>query len=141
VFLEPTVLRVDGMSGARNLSVVRDETFYPMLPVVVPEHAPDEVLLDQVIEFINGNEYGLRNSLWSLSMEVIDRFIGGVRNGGLLKINDSHIGFLPILPTHGGTGRSGGAFGEANYPILKTSHLQGVSIANGIRPREAVFDY
>lgn len=141
VFLEPTVLRVDGMSGARDLAVVRHETFYPMLPVVVPEHAPDEVLLDLVIEFVNANEYGLRNSLWSASTEVIDRFVRDVRNGGLLKINDSHIGFLPILPTHGGTGLTGGVFGEANYPILKTSHLQGVSIANGIRPREAVFDY
>jgi acyl-CoA reductase-like NAD-dependent aldehyde dehydrogenase len=139
VFLEPTVLRVDGMSGARELAVVRHETFYPMLPVVVPEHAPDEVLLDLVIEFVNANEYGLRNSLWSASSEVIDRFMRDVRNGGLLKINDSHIGFLPILPTHGGTGLTGGVFGEANYPILKTSHLQGVSIANGIRPREAVF--
>lgn len=139
VFLEPTVLRVDGMSGARDLAVVRHETFYPMLPVVVPEPAPDEVLLDLVIGFVNANEYGLRNSLWSASAEVIDRFVRDVRNAGLLKVNDSHIGFLPILPTHGGTGLSGGVFGEANYPILKTSHLQGVSIATGIRPRDAVF--
>jgi hypothetical protein len=77
--------------------------------------------------------------LWSASTEVIDRFVRDVRNGGLLKINDSHIGFLPILPTHGGTGLSGGVFGEANYPIFRSSHLQGISIANGIRPREAVF--
>ncbi|HEY3608758.1 MAG TPA: aldehyde dehydrogenase [Pseudonocardiaceae bacterium] len=139
VFLEPTVLRVDGMSGARDLAVVRHETFYPMLPVVVPEDAPDELLLDLVIDFVNTNEYGLRNSLWSASTEVIDRFVRDVRNAGLLKINDSHIGFLPFLPTHGGTGLTGGAFGEANYPILKTSHLQGVSIATGVRPRDAVF--
>lgn len=139
VFLEPTVLRVDGMLEARNLAVVRHETFYPMLPVVVPEHGPDEVLLDLVIGFVNANEYGLRNSLWSASTEVIDRFVRDVRNAGLLKINDSHIGFLPILPTHGGTGLSGGVFGQANYPILRTSHLQGISIANGIRPRAAVF--
>jgi acyl-CoA reductase-like NAD-dependent aldehyde dehydrogenase len=139
VFLEPTVLQVNGMNGARDLAVVRHETFYPLLPVVVPEPAPDEVLLDLVIAFVNANEYGLRNSLWSASTEVIDRFVRDVRNGGLLKINDSHIGFLPILPTHGGTGLTGGAFGEANYPILKTSHLQGVSIAGGISPRQAIF--
>jgi len=130
---------VNGMNGARDLAVVRHETFYPLLPVVVPEPAPDEVLLDLVIAFVNANEYGLRNSLWSASTEVIDRFVRDVRNGGLLKINDSHIGFLPILPTHGGTGLTGGAFGEANYPILKTSHLQGVSIAGGISPRQAIF--
>lgn len=139
VFLEPTVLRVDGMTHARELAVVRHETFYPMLPVVVPESTSDEILLDLMIEFVNGNEYGLRNSLWAGSGEVIDRFVRDVRNAGLLKVNDSHIGFLPILPTHGGTGLTGGAFGEANYPILRTSHLQGVSIATGVRPRDAVF--
>jgi acyl-CoA reductase-like NAD-dependent aldehyde dehydrogenase len=139
VFLEPTVLRVDGLSGARDLDVVAHETFYPMVPVVVAEALPDEVLLDLVIDFVNANEYGLRNSLWTASEDVIERFVRDVGNAGLLKVNDSHIGFLPYLPTHGGTGLTGGAFGEANYPILKTSHLQGVSIATGVRPRDAVF--
>ncbi|MDT0262141.1 aldehyde dehydrogenase family protein [Jatrophihabitans lederbergiae] len=139
VFLEPTVLRVDGMVGARELDVVAHETFYPMVPIVVAEPGPDDVLLDLMIEFINANSYGLRNSLWTGSDEVVDHFVRNVGNAGLLKVNDSHIGFLPYLPTHGGTGLTGGAFGEANYPILKTSHLQGVSIARGVRPRDAVF--
>ena len=65
---------------------------------------------------------------------------GRVTNGGLLKVNDSHIGFLPYLPTHGGTGLTGGPFGEPNYPLLRTSHLQGISIAEGIQPRTAVFE-
>jgi hypothetical protein len=34
---------------------------------------------------------------------------------------------------------TGGVFGEANYPILRTSHVQGVSWASGVRPREAAF--
>jgi acyl-CoA reductase-like NAD-dependent aldehyde dehydrogenase len=140
VFLAPTVLRVDGMRDARDLDMVRHETFYPLIPVIVAERAPDDVLLDLMIGFLNANEYGLRNSLWSDSAEVIEHFVRGVHNAGLLKVNDSHIGFLPYLPTHGGTGLTGGVFGEANYPILKTSHLQGVSIGTGIRPRDAVFE-
>lgn len=140
VFLEPTVLRVDGLVGARELAVVRHETFFPLLPVLVPEGDPDDLLLDRVIDFVNANEYGLRNSLWATSEQVIESFVRRVRNGGLLKVNDSHIGFLPYLPTHGGTGLTSGVHGEANYPILKTSHLQGVSIGTGIRPRLAVFD-
>jgi hypothetical protein len=63
-----------------------------------------------------------------------------VHNGGLLKVNDSHIGFVPFLATHGGTGLTGGPFGELNYPLLRTSHLQGISIASGILPRTAVFE-
>jgi acyl-CoA reductase-like NAD-dependent aldehyde dehydrogenase len=139
LFLEPTVLRVDGIDRALGIEAVRHETFFPLLPVVVPDHAPDDVLLDSMLDYVNANPYGLRNSLWARDPEVIDRFVGRVGNGGLLKVNDSHIGFLPFLPTHGGTGRTGGVFGEANYPALRTSRLQGVSIAEGVRPSEEVF--
>ncbi|MER5600699.1 aldehyde dehydrogenase [Streptomyces sp. NPDC002265] len=139
VFLQPTVVRVNGLSGARSHEVVRHETFFPLIPVVVPEPADDEKLLDGFIDFVNTNEYGLRNSLWARDPEVIDAFVRRVGNGGLLKVNDSHIGFLPYLPSHGGTGLTGGVFGEANYPMLKTSHIQGVSIAQDVSPRAAVF--
>ncbi|MEV7320801.1 aldehyde dehydrogenase [Streptomyces sp. NPDC093970] len=139
LFLEPTVLRVNGLKTARDLDAVRHETFFPLLPVVVPEQADDDELLVTVADFVNGNEYGLRNSLWSGSERTVDAFLRRIRNGGLLKVNDSHIGFLPLLPTHGGTGLTGGPGGEANYPILRTSHLQGVSVARGVRPGAAVF--
>ncbi|MFI1293617.1 aldehyde dehydrogenase family protein [Streptomyces sp. NPDC020792] len=139
LFLEPTVIRVNGLKGARELDAVRHETFFPLLPVVVPEELPDDELLLQVTEFVNGNEYGLRNSLWTGDEQTAERFLSRVRGGGLLKVNDSHIGFLPVLPTHGGTGLTGGPGGEANYPLLRTSHLQGVSVARGVRPAEAVF--
>lgn len=139
VFLEPTVLRVDGLADARELDMVRHETFFPLLPVIVPAPAPDDELLDLILSFLNDNEYGLRNSLWARSEAVIDAFVGSVHNGGLLKVNDSHIGFLPYVPTHGGTGLTSGAFGEANYPVLKSTHVQGVSVSPGISPRRAAF--
>ncbi|WP_173060636.1 aldehyde dehydrogenase family protein [Phytohabitans houttuyneae] len=140
-FLQATAVRTDGLLDARErFDMVREETFFPLLPVVVPEPTPDDVLLDQVIDFVNANAYGLRNSLWSRSPAVVDEFVRHVRNGGMLKVNDSHIGFLPYLPTHGGTGLTSGAFGEANYPILKASHLQGVSISEGVSPRVAMLD-
>ncbi|WP_245722889.1 aldehyde dehydrogenase family protein [Micromonospora matsumotoense] len=142
VFLEPTVVRVDGLAGARQLDVVRHETFFPLLPVIVPAAGDsDEDLLDLVLTFVNENEYGLRNSLWSRSDEVIGAFVDRVHNGGLLKVNDSHIGFLPYLPTHGGTGLTSGALGEANYPVLSTTHVQGVSVSTGISPRQAAFGH
>lgn len=140
LFLEPTVLRVDGLRGCREIEAVREETFFPLLPVVVPEVGPDGEVLAAMLGYVNDNPYGLRNSLWAGDRDVIEAFVEQVGNGGLLKVNDSHIGFLPYMPTHGGTGRTGGAFGEANFPMLRTTHLQGVSIADGsVRPREAVF--
>jgi acyl-CoA reductase-like NAD-dependent aldehyde dehydrogenase len=141
VFLEPTVLRVNGLSKARSLDAVRHETFFPLLPMIVPEYEEDEALLRSMVEFINANEYGLRNSVWARSPEIIESCVAGIRNGGLLKVNDTHIGFVPYLASHGGTGLTGGVFGEANYPILRTSHLQGVCIGAGTSPRIAAFTY
>ncbi|GAB3461937.1 aldehyde dehydrogenase [Actinophytocola sediminis] len=138
LFIEPTVLAVDGLAGCRDITAVAEETFFPLLPVVVAEPGPD--LLDRVLEHVNSNRYGLRNSLWAGDETVIDQFVARTGNGGLLKINDSHLGWLPYLPTHGGTGLTGGVFGEANYPMLRSSHLQGISRATGVRPRDAVFD-
>ncbi|GHC40288.1 aldehyde dehydrogenase family protein [Streptomyces cinnamoneus] len=138
-FVEPTVVRVDGLRDARRIRAVREETFFPLLPVVVPDERDDtRELLDSVIDFVNDNEYGLRNSLWSGDEKVITAFVRQVTNAGLLKVNDSHIGFVPYLGTHGGTGRTGGPYGELNYPILRTSHLQGVSVrTDGSRPAPA----
>lgn len=134
-FIEPTVLRIDGLRDARGLDVVKEETFFPLLPIVVPEPEDDEILLDAMIEFVNSNWYGLRNSLWARDTAVIDRFIAETVAGGLLKVNDSHIAFAAPLPSHGGTGLTGGAFGEANYPVLRTTHLQGVSVGSGSEMR------
>lgn len=128
LFLEPTVIRVDGLEDARRLSCVREETFFPMLPVVVPE-GNGVGLLDRVIDFLNANPYGLRNSLWADDEQVVARFVDEVHNAGLIKVNESHIGFAPVLATHGGTGRTGGPYGELHYPILRTSHLQGAAVA------------
>lgn len=139
LFLEPTVVRVNGLAGARELDAVRNETFFPLLPVIVAEPADDATLIERFIDYVNSNEHGLRNSVWARDEQVIEQFVNRITAGGLLKVNDSHIGFLPYLPTHGGTGRTGGVFGEANYPILRTSHLQGVSVSPGTRPKDAVF--
>lgn len=153
-FVAPTVVRVDGLAVARQLDAVREETFFPLLPVVVPtadeaahlnadSHGDDvatDGLLGAVIDFLNSNRYGLRNSVWTSDPSVIDAVVARVHNGGLLKINDSHIGFVPWLSTHGGSGLTGGPFGELNYPLLRTSHLQGISIGEGIQPRSAVFE-
>ncbi|PWV58096.1 aldehyde dehydrogenase [Nocardiopsis sp. L17-MgMaSL7] len=140
VFVSPTLLRVDGLETARGLDAVREETFFPLLPVVVPRRDEDAALLEDMLAFLDSNAYGLRNSLWAQDPLVIDAFCEGVQSGGLLKVNDSHLGFVGGLPTHGGTGRTGGAHGECNFPMLRTTHLQGISIATAVTPRESVFD-
>jgi acyl-CoA reductase-like NAD-dependent aldehyde dehydrogenase len=128
-FLEPTVVRVDGLAGARELQCVADETFFPLLPLVVAddEGLGDAELLERLIDWMNANPYGLRNSVWARDETVVEAFVNGLRNGGLLKVNDTHIGFTRYLATHGGTGLTGGPFGELHYPLFRASHLQGIT--------------
>ncbi|WP_037972230.1 aldehyde dehydrogenase family protein [Streptomyces sp. NRRL WC-3742] len=128
-FVRPVLLRVHGLTQARRMRAVREETFFPLMCVVVPEPAPDEDLLEKLIAFVNDNRYGLRNSLWARDPRVIERFADEVVNGGLLRVNDSHIGPLPVLPLIGGTGLTGGVFGEGNLAYLRTTRLQGISQA------------
>ncbi|MFT9535187.1 aldehyde dehydrogenase family protein, partial [Mycobacteroides abscessus subsp. abscessus] len=129
MFLQPTVIRVDGLKNSRRVKAVEHETFFPLLPIVVPDTSDGDLALSTVIDFVNTNLYGLRNSLWSSSATVIDTYVANVTNSGIIKVNESHIAFGAPLPTHGGTALTGGAFGEANYPALRTSHIQGVSVS------------
>jgi acyl-CoA reductase-like NAD-dependent aldehyde dehydrogenase len=140
IFIAPTVLRIAGLEAAQEMEVVCEETFFPLLPVVVLDAGlGDDGLLSSVLEMLNANRYGLRNSLWSSEERVIGRFCAELNTGGLLKINDSHVGTVAPLPAHGGTGLSGGPFGGANFPMLSTTHAQGISIGRDVDPRETVF--
>jgi acyl-CoA reductase-like NAD-dependent aldehyde dehydrogenase len=141
VFIQPTVVRVPGLEVASTLRAVREETFFPLLPVVVPDDGPDDELLDRMLDFMEDNPYGLRNSLWAQDPEVIETFCQGLRNGGILKANDSHIGSAPHLPTHGGTGLTGGPYGDLSHIAARTSRLQGISIATQVNPRHDVFEH
>jgi acyl-CoA reductase-like NAD-dependent aldehyde dehydrogenase len=139
-FLEPTVVRVNGLADARRLSCVAEETFFPLLPLVVADDwDSDEELLERVLDWMNDNPYGLRNSVWASDPDVIDTFVTGLVNGGLLKVNDSHVGFARYLGTHGGTGLTGGPLGELHYPLFRASHLQGIAFGAPV-PAAAVAD-
>lgn len=124
-FVEPSVIRIDSLEEAQNYPSVMEETFFPLLSVVVPSQRSQ--LLEDVIAFIQRNPYGLRNSFWSQDPGVIETYVRAVSNVGQIKVNQSHIGFVPFISTHGGTGLTGGPFGELNYVALRTSHLQGIS--------------
>jgi len=128
-FAEPTLVRFDGWDGARDSLCVKEEAFFPLLPVIVPSPGPDAEL-EKIIEFVNANRFGLRCSLWARDATVIDTFTRGVMNAGQIKVNRSHIGFEPSLATHGGPSGTGGPFGELNNVALRTSHLQGISIGS-----------
>lgn len=128
-FIEPTIVLFQaGQDGFPVLRAIEEETFFPLLPVISWRPEEETVILEEMIHFVNSNKYGLRNSLWTRSSVIAQYWLDRVSNGGILKVNCSHIGFSEILPTHGGTGWSGGPFGEANYPAVTTTRLQAVQI-------------
>jgi hypothetical protein len=50
----------------------------------------------------------------------------------LVKVDESRIGFVPVLTAHGGGGRSGGPFGGLHFPILCASQPPGAAmVASG----------
>jgi acyl-CoA reductase-like NAD-dependent aldehyde dehydrogenase len=135
IFIEPTVVAVRDEKVATDMLCVMEENFFPLLPVVRvtssegvhTEESRDRVIFAKIKAIMNANKYGLRNSFWATSEEYIARFTEEVTNGGLLKVNDSHVGFVDVLASHGGTGLTGGPFGELAYMSHRTTHLQGIS--------------
>ena len=132
MFLEPTVLRVEDWRIAAEMKCVQEENFFPLIPLVKigSQGGPDqdEEIFNRMIHLINSNKYGLRTSVWVKSDPYIAKFIKRLDRCGLLRINSRHTGFSPCLTTHGGSGLSGGPFGEANYVWQKTTHLQSISV-------------
>ena len=136
VFIQPTILTVDNIEKAKEMRVVAEENFFPLIPVIKvttstgntrSELLKDKEIFNKMIDIANKNAYGLRTSVWIKSDYFTRKFFKYLHNSGLVRINSRHVEFSLFLATHGGTGRTGGPFGEMNYVWEKTTHLQGVS--------------
>lgn len=127
-YIRPALLSIEDDEKAKDMRCVKEENFFPLLPLVKINGSSDKEIFDKMIKLVSSNEYGLRISIWVRSYYYVRRFIRYVSNSGLLRINSRHVGFSLFLSTHGGTGKTGGPFGEMNYVWQKTTHLQGISL-------------
>lgn len=109
--IEPTVLRVSD----ENARLLRDETFGPVLPIVVVD---DE---RKAIELANATPYGLTASVWTKSTRR-GRSIAGKLRAGVVTINNH--GFTAALPMApwGGVGHSG--HGVTNGPFALDAYTR-----------------
>lgn len=126
MYLQPTILEVSDIADTINMRCIKEEIFFPLLPLIIVTGIDEEVF-EKMTRFVNEHNYGIRTSLWISSAKYMRKFAKQLDNCGMLRINSRHIAFSPYLSTHGGTCKSGGPFGEMNYFWQKTSHLQGVS--------------
>lgn len=133
-FVQPTVLDIKIENPyIKNMLCIKEEIFFPLLPIIMVNGHTDEDIWDKIVKFANKHEYGLRVSAWTQSPNCIERFVKEISNCGILRINSSHIDFSLYLSNNGGVSKSGGPFGEMNYIWQKTTHLQGISIFNSKR--------
>ena len=140
-FITPAVLRIDDTEKGNDMRCIREENFFPLMPLVKVSaeklgsvDSRDKAIFAKMVQIADANDYGLRISAWASSPLYIQRFMEQVHNSGLLRINCRHIGFSPYLATHGGTGKSGGPYGEMNYLWQKTTHLQGIAVKRNAIP-------
>ncbi len=126
-YIRPTLLRILSGEKAMGMKCVKEENFFPLLPLIRVSGASDKEIFEKMISIARSNEYGLRTSVWVGSNYYTRKFVKSIDNSGLLRINSRHVDFSLYLSTHGGTGKTGGPFGEMNYVWQKTSHLQGIS--------------
>lgn len=138
MFITPAVVRIESLEQALTMRCVREENFFPLIPLIRvsasttinTERLKDDSIFKQMVKLVNSNAYGLRVSVWVHSEPVMYRFAKQIETGGLLRINTRHVGFSPFLSSHGGTGKTGGPYGEMNYVWQKTTHLQGITVRN-----------
>ena len=130
IFVTPAVLRIADVEQASRMRCVVEENFFPVMPLVRVSGPTDEAVFKKMVDLANSNAYGLRTSVWVRSEPYLYRFVKYLQKSGLLRVNTRHAGFSPCLSSHGGTGRSGGPYGEMNYVWQKTTHLQGIAVRN-----------
>jgi acyl-CoA reductase-like NAD-dependent aldehyde dehydrogenase len=87
----PTVVRVD----SEDTALMKDETFGPVLPIVVVEGAEDAV------ERANASRYGLTASVWTRSRDQGEVLARKLRAGVVTINNHGFTGALPAAPWSG----------------------------------------
>ena len=110
-FFSPTVVRVSDES----IELLRDETFGPILPIVVVE---DE---NQAIERANDSPYGLTASIWTRRVRKGQALARRMRAGVITINNHGFTAALPMAPWSG-LGQSG--HGVTNGPFALDSYTR-----------------
>jgi len=133
LYLQPTVISIESDKDIINMLCVKEENFFPLLPIIKissdkKARLKDEEIFNKMLNLSNVNEYGLRASVWVNSYSYTRKFIKFLDSSGLLRVNSKHVDFSYYLSTHGGIRKTGGPFGEMNYIWQKTTHLQGISL-------------
>ena len=113
----PTLLsRVD-----HSMRVMREETFGPLLPIMVVDS------LDEAIRLANDSEFGLTASGWTRSRRTAQRCVEELE-AGTVTINDHLFSFGEPTATWGGIKKSGLGRSHAIYGLHELVNIKHVSV-------------
>ncbi len=116
----PTVLtRVD-----HSMRCMHEETFGPLLPVMVVEN------LDEAIRLANESEYGLTASGWTRSRRTAQRLAEEL-HAGTVTITDHLFSFGEPTATWGGVKKSGVGRSHAAFGLHELVNIKHVSVDMG----------
>ncbi len=117
---QPTVLEVSG--AAEKSPIILDETFGPVLPIVIVE-GPDDA-----IARANDSRYGLTGSIWSKDVERAEKLAMRLRTGVATVNNHAFTAALAAAPWTG--------VGESGFGVTNSKH----ALKEFTRPRFILVD-
>ncbi len=113
----PTVL----VGTTHSMRVMTEETFGPVLPIVVVDG------LDEAIALANDSEFGLTASGWTRSTKTAQKLVEELR-AGTVTINDHLFSFGEPTATWGGLGKSGIGRSHGVHGLMELVNVKHVSV-------------
>ncbi|HBY98036.1 MAG: aldehyde dehydrogenase family protein [Ardenticatenaceae bacterium] len=122
-FFEPTVLtRVD-----RSMRIMNEETFGPVLPIVVCDS------MEEAVQLANESLYGLTASIWTSNLDRAQALAQRIR-AGAVNINDHACNWAEPSASWGGVGHSGFGRTHGEFGLVEMVNIKWISA--DIRPGE-----
>lgn len=122
-FFEPTVL----VNVDHSMRIMTEETFGPVLPVVVCDS------MEEAVRLANESLYGLTASIWTRDMNRADVLARRIQ-AGAVNINDHACNWGEPSASWGGVGHSGFGRTHGEFGLLELVNIKWVSADN--RPGE-----
>jgi succinate-semialdehyde dehydrogenase/glutarate-semialdehyde dehydrogenase len=116
-FYEPTVLT--GVN--HSMSIMKDETFGPVLPIMIVDSE------DEAVELANDSDFGLSASVWSRNLGRAEDVARDL-DAGTVFINDCLFSFACPQVPWGGMKKSGSGRAHSYFGLLDLVHIKHISI-------------
>jgi acyl-CoA reductase-like NAD-dependent aldehyde dehydrogenase len=119
-YFAPTIITLDAKQCfEEKIKLVDEEIFFPIVPVI-KFSGKDTDILEKMVQIIERKPVGLRTSIWTKDLEVMQYFSREINHVGLLKFNIDH-SISPSYASFWGSDK-----GDNHLFWERTSHIQAI---------------